>query len=153
MNVVIPSTYNGVSGKIRPTLVGDYSTGCGATLSNGNASFIHGTACATLLTGCSFYAQPAGCGSSRRNALTGPGFADFDVSLEKTTRLAEAAALVLRVDAFDMLNHTNFANKPHHQRRCHQHLRPDIFHTYRGRRCRFLPAVAVRPALRVLALH
>ncbi len=46
----------------------------------------------------------------RRNALTGPGVADSDVSLEKTTRIAEQAALVLRVDGFDMLNHVNFAN-------------------------------------------
>ena len=110
MNVVTPSTYNGVSGTIRPTLVGNYSTGRGATLSNGNVSFINGTACATLVAGCSFYAQPAGFGSLRRNALTGPGFADSDVSLEKTTRIAESAALVLRVDAFDLLNHTNFGN-------------------------------------------
>ena len=110
MNVVTPSTYNGVSGTVRPTLVGNYSTGRGATLSNGNVSFINGTACATLVAGCSFYAQPAGFGSLRRNALTGPGFADSDVSLEKTTRIAESAALVLRVDAFDLLNHVNFGN-------------------------------------------
>jgi hypothetical protein len=32
------------------------------------------------------------------------------VSLEKTTRIAESTALVVRVDAFDLLNHTNFAN-------------------------------------------
>ena len=110
MNVVTPSTYNGVSGTVRPTLVGNYATGRGATMSNGNVSFINGTACATLIAGCSFYAQPAGFGSLRRNALTGPGFADSDVSLEKTTRIAESAALVLRVDAFDLLNHTNFGN-------------------------------------------
>jgi hypothetical protein len=32
------------------------------------------------------------------------------VSLEKTTKIAESVALVVRVDAFDLLNHTNFAN-------------------------------------------
>jgi hypothetical protein len=110
MNVVTTSTYNGVSGTIRPTLENAYSTGRGATLANGNVSFINGTACATLTSGCSFYAQPTGFGTLGRNALTGPGFADADVSLEKTTRIAEQAALVLRVDAFDMLNHVNFAN-------------------------------------------
>lgn len=110
MNVVTTSTYNGVSGTVRPTLVGHYSTGRGATLSNGNVPFIQGAACATLTSGCSFFAQPAGFGNLRRNALTGPGFADSDVSLEKTTKIAESAALVLRVDAFDLLNHTNFAN-------------------------------------------
>ncbi len=110
MNVVTTSTYNGVSGTVRPSLVGGYTTGRGATLPNGNVSFIHGTACATLTPGCTFFAQPTGFGTLRRNALTGPGFADSDVSLEKTTRIAESAALVIRVDVFDLLNHTNFAN-------------------------------------------
>jgi hypothetical protein len=112
MNVVTTSGYNGVTSPptIRPTLVGQYSTGRGATLPNGNVSFITGTVCTTPTAGCSFYTQPAGFGNLRRNALTGPGFADADVSLEKTTRLTEQAALVLRVDAFDLLNHVNFAN-------------------------------------------
>jgi hypothetical protein len=110
MNVVTTSTYNGVANTIRPTLVGRYSTGRGGTLANGNVSFIHGTACSTLSPSCTFYAQPTGFGTLRRNALTGPGFADTDVSLEKTTKLAESAALVLRIDAFDLLNHANFGN-------------------------------------------
>jgi hypothetical protein len=90
--------------------VGQYSTGRGATLPNGNVSFIRGTACATLVAGCSFFAQPAGFGNLHRNALTGPGFADSDLSLEKTTRITERTAVVVRIDAFDMLNHANFAN-------------------------------------------
>jgi hypothetical protein len=102
-----------VSGTIRPTLeqpLNSHTTGRGAVLANGNVSFIHATACATLVPGCTFYAQPAGFGNLSRNALTGPGFADADVSLEKTTKITEATALVLRVDAFDLLNHVNFAN-------------------------------------------
>jgi hypothetical protein len=110
MNVVTASTYNGTSGTIRPTLIGAYTTGRGATLPNGNVSFIHATACATISAGCSFYAPAAGFGNLRRNALTGPGFADSDVSLEKTTKLAESTAIVVRIDAFDLLNHANFAN-------------------------------------------
>ena len=113
MNVVTTSTYNGVTsnpGTIRPTLLGQYSTGRGAILGNGNVSFINATACAAITPGCAFYAQPVGFGTLRRNALTGPGFANSDVSLEKTTRLAERTALVLRIDAFDLLNHANFAN-------------------------------------------
>jgi hypothetical protein len=62
------------------------------------------------VAGCSFFAQPAGFGNLHRNALTGPGFADTDVSLEKTTRITEQSALILRIDAFDLLNHVNFAN-------------------------------------------
>jgi hypothetical protein len=113
LNVVTTSTYNGVSGTIRPTLeepLNSHTTGRGAVLANGNVSFIHATACATPVSGCTFYAQPTGFGDLSRNALTGPGFADTDVSLEKTTKITESTALVLRVDAFDLLNHVNFAN-------------------------------------------
>ena len=109
LNVITTSTYNGV-GAIRPTLVGRFTTGRGATLANGNVPFIQGTACATLIAGCTFYAQPTGFGNLPRNTLTGPGFADADVSLEKTTRVTETTALVVRVDAFDLLNHPNFGN-------------------------------------------
>jgi hypothetical protein len=110
LNVTTTSTYNGYSPSIRPTLIGAYTTGRRATLANGNVPFIQGTACATIIAGCSFYAQPTGFGNLRRNALTGPGFADSDVSLEKTTKLAESASLVVRMDAFDLLNHANFGN-------------------------------------------
>lgn len=110
LNVVTTSTYNGVANTIRPTLVGRYFTGRGPILANGDVQFIQGTACATLTPGCTFFAQPKGFGTLRRNALTGPGFSDTDLSLEKTTRIAESAALVLRVDAFDLLNHVNFGN-------------------------------------------
>jgi hypothetical protein len=111
MNVETTSLYNGVSGTIRPTVIGRYATGRGPTLANGNVSFIQGAACSTPTTpGCAFYLQPTGFGTLRRNALTGPGFADSDLSLEKTTKLAGSTALVLRIDAFDMLNHVNFSN-------------------------------------------
>lgn len=110
LNVVTTSTYTGTAGNVRPTLIGRYSTGRGAILSSGNVSYIHGSACATIVAGCTFYAQPAGFGTLRRNALAGPGFSDTDLSLQKTTKIAESVALVLRVDAFDLLNHTNFGN-------------------------------------------
>jgi hypothetical protein len=112
LNVTTTSIFNGIAGTIRPTLLGSYSTGRGAILANGNIPFIRGTSCAGAVPtpGCTFYAQPVGFGTLRRNALTGPGFADTDLSLEKTTRIAESAALVLRVDAFDLLNHANFGN-------------------------------------------
>ena len=109
LNVLTTSTYNGV-GDIRPTQVGPYSTGRRPTLANGNVPFIQGTGCATLIAGCSFYAQPTGFGDLPRNALTGPGFSDTDVSLEKTTKVTEGTALIVRVDAFDLLNHVNFGN-------------------------------------------
>ncbi len=110
MNVVTSSTYTGASGAIRPTVLGAYSTGRGAPLPSGNIPFINGSACSTIVSGCSFYAQPLGFGNLRRNALTGPGYADTDLSLQKTTKIAESVALVLRMDAFDLLNHANFAS-------------------------------------------
>jgi Carboxypeptidase regulatory-like domain len=110
LNVTTTSTYNGLANTIRPTVIAPFSTGRGPTMANGNVPFIHGTACATVTPGCSFYAQPAGFGDLPRNALTGPGFADTDLSLEKTTRIAETTSLVVRIDAFDLLNHANFGN-------------------------------------------
>ena len=103
LNVVTTSTYNGVSGTMRPTLIGSYSTGRGAVLGNGNVSYIQGTACATPIAGCAFYAQPTGFGTLRRNALTGPGFADTDVSLEKTTRIE----MCIRDSRYSGLSHPN----------------------------------------------
>jgi hypothetical protein len=44
----------------------------------------------------------------QRNRGTGPGFADLDLSGEKETRLFKSLSLILRVDAFDILNHPNF---------------------------------------------
>ncbi|HLH34196.1 MAG TPA: carboxypeptidase regulatory-like domain-containing protein [Alloacidobacterium sp.] len=110
LNVTTTSTYNGNAGTIRPTVIGPFSTGRGAVLATGNVPFINGSACTKIVAGCSFYAQPTGFGNLARNALTGPGFADTDLSLQKTTRIAESVSLVLRVDAFDLLNHVNFGN-------------------------------------------
>ncbi len=59
---------------------------------------------------CTFQVPTNGFGSLSRNALTGPGFADVDVSLEKNTRIYESANLQLRFDAFDVANHANFGN-------------------------------------------
>ncbi|RRA47773.1 TonB-dependent receptor [Acidipila sp. EB88] len=115
LNVVTTSAFDGDSatGTIRPTLLGMPQVGHKALLTNGNVSYIAnpaGSVCATVTTGCVFYAPAAGFGTLRRNAFTGPGFADSDISLEKTTKIYEQTALVLRVDAFDALNHTNFNN-------------------------------------------
>ena len=44
----------------------------------------------------------------QRNAGTGPGFADIDLSWQKDTKLFEGLTFELRADAFDILNHPNF---------------------------------------------
>ncbi|WP_245632212.1 TonB-dependent receptor [Edaphobacter aggregans] len=114
MNVVTTSTYSGSTaaglGQIRPTRLGPYSTGVGNVLPNGNIPFIRGSVCTTPVAGCAFYTQPLGFGNLQRNALTGPGFSDTDVSLQKTTRIAESVNLVLRMDAFDVFNQVNYGN-------------------------------------------
>lgn len=88
-----------------------YHTGRGTVLTNGNVSYIRAIVCISPgVPGCNFYAPTTGFGNLPRNALTGPGFSDVDLSLQKTTKIKESMALVLRIDAFDLLNHPNFGN-------------------------------------------
>lgn len=49
-------------------------------------------------------------GSLGRNALTGPGYKNFDFSVFKTTRINERVSLQLRVEFFNLFNHPNFAS-------------------------------------------
>lgn len=62
------------------------------------------------------YNAPATCvsvfhfGSLGRNALVGPGFANLDFSLTKTTKITERLSNEFRVEAFDLFNHPNFGN-------------------------------------------
>ena len=49
-----------------------------------------------------------GLGTMQRNAVTGPGFADIDLSGEKETKVFEGLTFTIRADAFDILNHPNF---------------------------------------------
>jgi hypothetical protein len=49
-----------------------------------------------------------GLGNFQRNAVTGPGYADLDLSGEKDTKITERLSFNLRADAFDILNHPNF---------------------------------------------
>lgn len=55
---------------------------------------------------------PAGdhFGDLGRNALTGPGFVNTDLSLVKNTKLTERLNLQFRTEAFDVFNHPNFGN-------------------------------------------
>jgi hypothetical protein len=47
-------------------------------------------------------------GNLGRNVVIGPGFANTDVSIIKTVKPAGQVGLQLRVDAFNVFNHTNF---------------------------------------------
>ncbi len=46
-------------------------------------------------------------GNLGRDTLTGPGFADWDLSLLKSTRISERARVQFRAEVFNLLNHTN----------------------------------------------
>ena len=46
-------------------------------------------------------------GNVRRDSLTGPGYADWDVSLLKSTALTEHVRAQFRAEFFNVLNHTN----------------------------------------------
>ncbi len=119
------STYTGLSGVIRPDLVGPVTTHKAQTAIT-NVTFIPqslvcpiGPALA-VPSGCSFQIQATqaaapkspivytGIGDMQRNSVTGPGFADVDLSLEKSTPIFENLAFKLRIDAFDIFNHPNF---------------------------------------------
>ncbi len=55
-----------------------------------------------------FVEQATGFGDAGRNILTGPGFADVDVSIVKDTKIRERVSLQFRSEAFNLFNHPNF---------------------------------------------
>jgi hypothetical protein len=59
----------------------------------------------------SAFAQPADgtFGNLGRNSVFGPGYANLDFSLTKTTRIQEHLSLEIRAEIFNVLNHPNFA--------------------------------------------
>ena len=60
-----------------------------------------------------FAAVPAGeirTGNAPRGSIVGPGYARWDASLFKNTKISERFNLQFRAEAFNVLNHTNFNN-------------------------------------------
>ena len=49
-------------------------------------------------------------GNVRRGSLVGPGFWNTDFTFQKNTMITEGKQLELRIDFFNLFNHTNFAN-------------------------------------------
>jgi hypothetical protein len=126
------SGYNGLTGVVRPNQVGHVTTHksqtpvAGSASSFTNVTFIpRSNVCAigptlAVPAGCSLQIQATlqptanaqivytGIGNIQRNAVTGPGFADVDLSGQKETKLFAGVTFILRADAFDILNHPNF---------------------------------------------
>jgi hypothetical protein len=56
-----------------------------------------------------FVRRPRGFGNAGRNIIEGPGFQDVDLSVAKSTPIKENVNLQFRAEAFNVLNHPNFA--------------------------------------------
>ena len=109
VNVTNTSTFTGVSGLIHPNQVGTVIKTKIETTSV--VTFFQAPVCTTVITAtCVFQNTTNSFGNVRRNSITGPGFSNLDLSLEKNTKLSERLNLQLRVDAFDVANHPSFAN-------------------------------------------
>jgi Carboxypeptidase regulatory-like domain len=118
------SSYNGVTGLVRPNLVGPVtrhkSQGAIANVTYLPSSLVCPIGPTLAVPpGCSLQVQATratptstiiytGIGNIERNGGTGPGFADVDLSGQKETKIFEGLTFTLRADAFDILNHPNF---------------------------------------------
>jgi len=86
------STLNGVANTVRPDLVGPIRV-------NGSVNQWFDPAA---------FAAVDRFGTLGRNAVNGPAFVNTDVSVTKIVTATERPRLRLRVDVFNLLNHTNF---------------------------------------------
>jgi len=110
INVITNQNFTGVGNTIRPDLVGGlevfgrpeqwYSTGvCDPRVA--------GSCTSSSVFALPFTNGVAHPGTFPRNAITGPGFYNTDLSLIKKTRIA-AATVEFRAEAFNVFNHPNF---------------------------------------------
>ena len=68
------------------------------------------TPCVQFLSPAAFSPNPLGTyGNLGRNAIDGPRTVNFDLAFSRTFKMSERFSLQARVDAFNILNHTNFA--------------------------------------------
>ena len=125
------SSFNGITGIVRPTQVGPITRSKQQLAGNSNVTLFQSTglgyggticdvtnytsACGLEVVGTQASSTATtsptvytGLGTMQRNAFTGPGFADIDLSGEKDTKIFEGLTFILRGDAFDILNHPNF---------------------------------------------
>jgi len=109
VNLTNTSTFTGVSGLIRPNLVGPNVIKKIQTPIT-NVTYIQSTVCPStgVVAGCSYQNTSNSLGNMSRNMIYGPGFANIDLSGEKDTKITERVSFKFRVDAFDILNHPNF---------------------------------------------
>ncbi|HEY7291057.1 MAG TPA: TonB-dependent receptor [Vicinamibacterales bacterium] len=95
VNLVTPSaSINGLPNTVRPNVTGPITITGSVNQWFDPSVFVAGN----------------GFGNLSRNAVTGPGFFDTDVSLVKNYALGSQTRLQFRVDAFDVFNHPNFGS-------------------------------------------
>ena len=74
------------------------------------AGFRKGGVGLNWLNPAAFVDAPAGTwGTTKRNAYTGPGFADVDLSIFKNTHVTERISTQFRAELFNLFNRTNYA--------------------------------------------
>lgn len=92
--------YSGTfEGKDRVDVTGDPNSGVDRTLKNGVVQWLNPAAFA--------FPAPGTFGNEKRNQFYGPGFADVDLSVFKTTPITERISAQLRVELFNIFNRTN----------------------------------------------
>jgi hypothetical protein len=90
--------------QLRPTQVSDPNTGYGRTQLHYHNQWFNPTA---------FIAPSAAgfqVGNERRGAITGPGFSKFDIGVFRSFRLYKESYFQIRGEAFNVLNHVNWAS-------------------------------------------
>ncbi len=78
--------------------------------SNGNLQWFSALTCGTAgSAGCVLQDPGSSFGTMRRNATTGPGFWNLDLSAIKRTKITERVNTEFRVEGFNLFNHPNLA--------------------------------------------
>ena len=100
-------------------LIGIYNTPCGVFYINPSVINLNTTTCtgraangfgSTPFNGQVFFNNaPGQSGNLSRSTINGPLFTQLDMSLTKNIRIKENVRFQIRADAFNVLNHTNFA--------------------------------------------
>jgi hypothetical protein len=89
---------------LRPSVTGTVVTGF-SPASNGSAAAIN------YIQNPAVFINPGNAfGTLGRNVIIGPGISNVDIALTKNTKINERISMQIRMDAFDVLNQTNFFN-------------------------------------------
>ena len=108
-----PFNFNGGTQRSGMNLVGNPFAGVNHafSLDAGGLPWVNPNAfCVPGSAGCAGTTDPAG--NLGRNALYGPGFADFDLSVFKNIPIGERLHIQLRAEMFNVLNRKNMATGP-----------------------------------------